>query len=367
MWHPDDLTFLDGPAPTYDPASEDVVVWLDVQERPCAYGFTADGWRWLHLPNAGSYRFRGSGMQAVRACGVVVDPGASRSTVLDSFYRTVVPLALQSGGLEVLHSSAVRLPAGVLALCALSETGKSTLAYALHRRGHPLVADDAVVLDVDGAATTITPVPFAMRLREASAKHFDRPAKDQVKVTAASRGEPTATSEPIEPTGPANMTETSEPSRTTETTASSETSETTDGWVEGRDDGRAARAAEADPLPMAAIAVLERVREDGTIHGRIAWSGAAADTAATEAPASAGDGSESVAVERLAPASAFREILPHAYSFSLADGDRKRRMMQAYLQLVSAVPVYRVRFRTGLEHLDAITEALERLGDPSAV
>lgn len=333
MWHPDDLTFLDGPAPSYDPSSEDVVVWLDVQERPCAYGFAADDWNWLHLPNAGSYRFRGSGMQAVRACGVVVDPGASRSTVLDSFYRTVVPLALQAGGLEVLHSSAVQLPTGVLALCALSETGKSTLAYALHRRGHPLVADDAVVLDVDGAATTITPVPFAMRLREASAKHFDRPAKDQVKVTATSRGEP---------------------------------GETTDGWVEGRDDERLAHATEADPLPMAAIAVLERVREDGTVHGRIAWSGGAADTSAAAGAAAADAGTASVTVERLAQASAFREILPHAYSFSLADGDRKRRMMQAYLQLVSAVPVYRVRFRTGLEHLDAITEALERLGESPA-
>ncbi|MFO7544714.1 MAG: hypothetical protein R6W77_04385 [Trueperaceae bacterium] len=331
MWHSDDLTFLDGPAPSYDPASEDVVVWLDVEERPCAYGFTVDGWRWLHLPNAGSYRFRGSGLEAVRDCGVVVDEGASRSTVLDSFYRTVVPLALQAGGLEVLHSSAVRLPAGVLALCALSETGKSTLAYALHRRGHPLVADDAVVLDVDGAATTITPVPFAMRLREASAKHFDRPSKDQVRVTAASRGEPT---------------------------------ETTDGWVEGRDDDRLALAAQADPLPMAAIAVLERVREDGTVHGRVAWSGDAAGPTTADDLSPAGSGTDSVTVERLAAASAFREILPHAYSFSLADGERKRRMMQAYLQLVSAVPVYRLRFRTGLEHLDAITEALERLGDP---
>lgn len=329
MWHPDDLTFLDGPAPTYDPASEDVVVWLDVRERPCAYGFTAEGWHWLHLPNAGSYRFRGSGMQAVRACGVVVDPGASRSTVLDSFYRTVVPLALQAGGLEVLHSSAVRLPTGVLALCALSETGKSTLAYALHRRGHPLVADDAVVLDVDDAAATITPVPFAMRLREASAKHFDRPSKDRVRVTAASRGEP---------------------------------GETTDGWVEGRDDDRLALAADAEPLPLAAVAVLERVREDGTVHGRVAWSGAAADATGTDDPEPIGAGTSPVSVERLAPNVAFRMLLPHAYSFSLADGERKRRMMQAYLRLVSVVPVHRVRFRTGLEHLDAITTALERLG-----
>jgi len=135
--------------------------------------------------------------------------------------------------------------------------------------------------------------------------------------------------------------------------------------VEGRDDDRLAHAAEADPLPMAAIAVLERVREDGTVHGRIVWSGAVTDASAAD-DAAAGVGTASVTVERLAPATAFREILPHAYSFSLADGDRKRRMMQAYLQLVSAVPVYRVRFRTGLEHLDAITEALERLGDPAA-
>jgi len=348
MWHESDLTFLDGPAPAYDPSDPGVETWYDVEGRACAYGFSRHGWNWLHLPRAGSYRFRGDGMEAVRHCGVVADEGAPRSTVLDSFFRTVVPLALQAGGLEVLHASAVQLPVGVLALCALSETGKSTLAYALHRRAHRLVADDAVVLDLAGPTTTITPVPFAMRLREASARHFERPSKEHVRVTATSRGEPTGSGEASEP---------------------AEAFETTDGWVAGRDADRAARAADAGPLALAAIAVLERVKDDGTVHGTVVGQsagpglpGAAADATTTDDAEPAGVGTEPVTVERLAPSVAFRMLLPHAYSFSLADGERKRRMMQAYLRLVSIVPVYRVRFRTGLEHLGAITTALERLG-----
>lgn len=358
MWHESDLTFLDGPAPAYDPRDPGVETWYDVEGRACAYGFSRHGWNWLHLPRAGSYRFRGDGMEAVRHCGVVADEGAPRSTVLDSFFRTVVPLALQAGGLEVLHASAVQLPAGVLALCALSETGKSTLAYALHRRAHRLVADDAVVLDLAGPTTTITPVPFAMRLREASARHFERPSKEHVRVTATSRGEPT---------GPG------------EASGSAGAFETTDGWVAGRDADRAARAADAGPLALAAIAVLERVKDDGTVHGTVVRQsadpglpGAAADATTTDAtttdapttddPEPAGADRQPVTVERLAPSVAFRMLLPHAYSFSLADGERKRRMMQAYLRLVSVVPVHRVRFRTGLEHLGAITTALERLG-----
>jgi len=47
--------------------------------------------------------------------------------------------------LETLHASAVAAPEGVIAFCARSGTGKSTLAASLHRRGYRLWADDAVV------------------------------------------------------------------------------------------------------------------------------------------------------------------------------------------------------------------------------
>jgi molybdopterin-guanine dinucleotide biosynthesis protein len=58
--------------------------------------------------------------------------------------------------LETLHASAVAAPAGVVALCARSGTGKSTLAERLRRRGYDLWADDAVVWTASGSGDIVT-------------------------------------------------------------------------------------------------------------------------------------------------------------------------------------------------------------------
>jgi hypothetical protein len=61
----------------------------------------------------------------------------------------------------------------VVALCARSGTGKSTLAYGLSRRaGYELYADDAVAFDASGPEVTAVPLPFTLHLRPASAEHF---------------------------------------------------------------------------------------------------------------------------------------------------------------------------------------------------
>ncbi len=60
-------------------------------------------------------------------------------------------------------------------------------------------------------------------------------------------------------------------------------------------------------------------------------------------------------LRRLDAAEAFRRVFPHAYAFSLQDTARKRRMLHAYLDLVTAVPVYALRFtpdRDRLPHLE---------------
>jgi len=58
-------------------------------------------------------------------------------------------LLLHQQGALALHGSAIETPRGVVAFVGASGNGKSTLAMALHDRGHRLVADDicAVVLD----------------------------------------------------------------------------------------------------------------------------------------------------------------------------------------------------------------------------
>jgi hypothetical protein len=90
----------------------------------------------------------------------------------------ILPLALQAHGREVLHASAVRAPAGIVALCARSGTGKSTIAYALNTRGHLLWADDAVCFEPNDAGIDTLPLPFSLRLRPASAAFFADRAVD---------------------------------------------------------------------------------------------------------------------------------------------------------------------------------------------
>jgi hypothetical protein len=63
----------------------------------------------------------------------------------------VLPNVSLAHGREALHASAVESPQGVVAIAAPSETGKSTLAGEMVRRGWPLFADDVLVL-ADAAA-----------------------------------------------------------------------------------------------------------------------------------------------------------------------------------------------------------------------
>ena len=81
-------------------------------------------------------------------------------------------MALQVSGREVLHASAVRSPAGVTALCADSETGKSTIAFGLSSRGYPVWADDLVAIEVSDQGGVAISLPFTMRLRPPSAALF---------------------------------------------------------------------------------------------------------------------------------------------------------------------------------------------------
>jgi hypothetical protein len=53
-------------------------------------------------------------------------------------------------GLLVFHASVVGFPRGAAAFLAFKGQGKSTLASILHHRGHDLLTDDILALDVQG-------------------------------------------------------------------------------------------------------------------------------------------------------------------------------------------------------------------------
>lgn len=94
------------------------------------------------------------------------------------FSSSVIPLILQARGLEVLHASGVLGRRGVVALCADSGVGKSTLAMALASRGHRPWADDAVAIDLRGGAAVCLALPF--RLRPRSTEPRDLPVLEDM-------------------------------------------------------------------------------------------------------------------------------------------------------------------------------------------
>jgi hypothetical protein len=136
-------------------------VWRDGVGAVLAYAESSGDEYWMHLPGLASYRFSSRGDDI----SVTITSTAREELVLDAYRRRVLPMALQVCGREVLHASAVRSPAGVLALCADSQTGKSTIAFGLNNRGYSLWADDLVAFEItDGVGQAIS-LPFEMRLR----------------------------------------------------------------------------------------------------------------------------------------------------------------------------------------------------------
>ena len=122
----------------------------------------------MELVGVGTYRLDS------RSGEVLVNGQHSVSTtrLTDEYYRTVLPMLWQAEGLEALHASGIVADAGVIALCADSGAGKSTIACGLHRRGYALWADDAVAFDKEARFVTY-PLPFQLYLRPEASSYFE--------------------------------------------------------------------------------------------------------------------------------------------------------------------------------------------------
>jgi hypothetical protein len=127
----------------------------------------ADGYR-IDLPGVATFRLDPAGDRVV----AIPHPGLDEAAVARAYWRRALPLVLHARGREVLHASAVRMAHGVVALCGVSGSGKSTIAYALHRRGWDLWADDALPIDVTPSGVDALSVPFEVRLRRRAAARF---------------------------------------------------------------------------------------------------------------------------------------------------------------------------------------------------
>ena len=255
-----------------------VEVWRDNEGLIAAYGEVRGDEYLMHLPGLATFSFARDRNEVSARTGA----DTRHELVVDAYFRRVLPMVLQVRGREVLHASAAQFPSGVVAMCGRSASGKSTIAYALSRRGHSLWADDSLVLDL---SDRIEPVflPFKVKLRRSAAELFDVESPPNV-LTADHKH---------------------------------------------RQEG-------TDRLSLVCILRKET------------------------------DGESAVEVRRLSSTEALTNVLPHAYCFSFQDSARKRRMIHHYFQLVEKIPVFEIRFQSGLENLPAVLDKIEQTAEACA-
>jgi hypothetical protein len=134
-----------------------------------AYGQIHGDDHWMHLPGLASFRFSSCGDDVAAA----ISSAEPDELVVEAFHRRVLPMAVQVRGREVLHASAVRGPAGVVALCGITHSGKSTIAFGLSRRGYSLWADDMVAFEMSEHSAVAVSLPFRPRLRKPVTELFN--------------------------------------------------------------------------------------------------------------------------------------------------------------------------------------------------
>lgn len=106
----------------------------------------------------------------VEQCG----DGRDRSTVLELLCWEVNRRALASvAGQVVLHAAVIAGPAGAVALCGRSHSGKSTLAAAAATRGWRHLSDDMGLVDVQ--RMTVAPYARPIMLRPGGREHLSLP------------------------------------------------------------------------------------------------------------------------------------------------------------------------------------------------
>ncbi|MGE0705482.1 MAG: hypothetical protein AB7P22_16265, partial [Vicinamibacterales bacterium] len=177
-----DLTIRPGDVPFDEHGLVLVQEWCDNDGIVCARSYVGEGVRWMRWQGSASFRFDDTG-----AVDAFVERPLDSRAVLDFFHRVVEPLALQALGDETLHASAVSLASGVVGFCGDCESGKSTIAYGLSRRGYRQLADDSLVLQFGHQGVRARELPFGVRLRPQSAAFFGvGSGATQIRATGAS-------------------------------------------------------------------------------------------------------------------------------------------------------------------------------------
>lgn len=96
-------------------------------------------------------------------------PGVSDDAVTTLFSNAIRPMLRNHAGQLNLHGSAVGVGSGSAAFLGISRSGKTTLAGAMAKLGHPFLTEDVVDLDNAGGNYLVQPCRPVLRLFDDSA------------------------------------------------------------------------------------------------------------------------------------------------------------------------------------------------------
>lgn len=96
---------------------------------------------------------------ARQGCEIVVDPlpDVEERIVRSYVVKAALAAVLLQRGKLILHASGAAIGGAGVAFVGASGMGKSTTSAALHARGHPVIADDLLGVDVRGDTPTALP------------------------------------------------------------------------------------------------------------------------------------------------------------------------------------------------------------------
>lgn len=164
------LQISDSPLAPFLPSNlSDAEAWYDPTGTVCSHGFIRKHECYLYFPRLALFRFD----KTTASVLALVDNDSPKELIHDVYRRNVLPFILHLRGFEVLHASAVHINNQVVAFCARSGTGKTTIAAALAQRGYDTWADDAVMVRMQDNEVWSESLPFSLRLRADAKTHLE--------------------------------------------------------------------------------------------------------------------------------------------------------------------------------------------------
>jgi hypothetical protein len=151
-----------------EPGGVCVRCWTGETGAVRARAYVGPVWNSIVWDGIGTFRFRPD----TSTIEVLPASGTAPEKVRDLYRRHILPLVMQANGCEAIHASAVMVGQSVVGFCGPGGVGKSTVAYALSRRGFPQYADDVLVMKAAQGSVEAVSLPFLPRLRVPTAQFF---------------------------------------------------------------------------------------------------------------------------------------------------------------------------------------------------